>query len=250
MHFPNSIKKHIPHAIKHPLIAGTNWIWKTKSLPAQSLADISIFKEVLANVGGSKIRVLEWGAGRSTFFYPEFLMSIGRDFSWRAIENSAEWFEICTTKLADHQLEENVEIECFDFPPFWEVAGYSPNPSLLAATYHNNPHVERYINQPRDLGVQFDLILVDGRFRRRCLLTALDVLKPGGLVILHDAQKAHYHSSLAGLTHLEFLETGNLPGTSQRSTIAVCALEYSDCLDHIRRKYSSSIMSPNYLSGR
>jgi len=222
-------------------------MWKTRSLPAQSLKDISIFKEVLANVGGSKIRILEWGAGRSTFFYPEYLLSIGRNFSWRSIENSAEWFEICTAKLADTKLEQYVQIDCFGFPPFWEVAGYSPDPSLLSAQYDGDLNVDRYINKPRDLGILFDLILIDGRFRRRCLLTALDVLDPGGLVILHDAQKAHYHSPLAGLPFVEFLETGNLPGTSQRSTIAICALEENACLDHTRQKYSSLINTPYYM---
>ena len=250
MNISTSVKKRIPHAIKHPLIVGTNWIWKARSLPAQSLKDISIFKDVLSNVGGNKIRILEWGSGNSTFFYPEYLLSIGRDFSWHAIENSTEWFEICTAKLTESQLEEYIQIDCFEFPPFWELAGYSPDPSLLAAVYDDNQNVERYINQPRDLGIKFDLIFIDGRFRRRCLLTALDVLDPGGLVILHDAQKAHYHSSLTGLTHVEFLETGNLPGTSQRSTIAVCALEDNACLDHIRGKYRSHIISPNSISNR
>jgi len=239
MNFPIAFKKHIPHKIKHPLITGTDWYWRTRSLPAQSLQDIAIFKEILANVTGSKINVLEWGAGRSTFFYPEYLLSIDRDFSWRAMENSTEWHQICTAKLSETQLKHKVQIDCFNFPPFWDLDGYSPDPSLLAAEYDNNPNVESYVNYPLSLETKFDLIVIDGRFRRKCLVTSREVIAPGGLVVLHDAQKVHYHSSLSCFSKVEFLETGKLPGTSQRSTIAICALDNNAIFDRIVSKYGN-----------
>ena len=39
---------------------------------------------------------------------------------------------------------------------------------------------------------QFDLIFVDGRRRNECLLAARECLAPGGVVVLHDANRAAY----------------------------------------------------------
>jgi hypothetical protein len=41
----------------------------------------------------------------------------------------------------------------------------------------------------------YDLIFVDGRRRRRCLRLAAHLLAPDGVVILHDAQREHYHEA-------------------------------------------------------
>ena len=46
-----------------------------------------------------------------------------------------------------------------------------------------------YVEFPHTLNRQFDLIVVDARFRRRCLEEAHRSLKPHGVVFLHDAQK-------------------------------------------------------------
>ena len=45
----------------------------------------------------------------------------------------------------------------------------------------------------------FDLIFVDGRRRAECLLTALEVLAPDGIVILHDAFRPHYAPAIRRL---------------------------------------------------
>jgi hypothetical protein len=176
-------------------------------------------------------------------------LSIGRDFSWRAVENSTEWFESCRAKLAGSQLENNVHIDCFEFSPFWEIDGYSPDPSLLAAAYDDNSNIDDYVNHPLTLENQFDLIIIDGRFRRRCLLTAREAVAADGLVVLHDAQKVHYHSSLSSFSRVEFLETGNLPGTSQRSTIAICAREDNANMDRILSKYGVGGASARRFNG-
>src|SRR5262249_4453464 len=55
------------------------------------------------------------------------------------------------------------------------------------------PNMDAYVNFPRDFGGRFDLVLVDGRKRRRCLLAAADYLKPEGVTVMHDAYRTYYH---------------------------------------------------------
>lgn len=42
----------------------------------------------------------------------------------------------------------------------------------------------------------FDLVFVDGRRRRGCLLTASQVVTPGGVVVLHDAERSSYRDAV------------------------------------------------------
>lgn len=77
---------------------------------------------------------------------------------------------------------------------------------------------------PLEVGGQFDVMIIDGRFRRRCLLVAKEVLAKGGVVFLHDAQKPRYHLSLPEFSRSKFITTGSMPGSSQQSTIALCCM--------------------------
>ena len=120
-----NVKKALPFTVKHPLQAATRWYWALRKLPAQSLMDLSIFKSVLSQSASSHLRVFEWGAGRSSIFYPRFLKSIGRDFEWYAMDNSREWFERCRAGVDLSGLKEQVHLECSAFPPFWDLPGYT-----------------------------------------------------------------------------------------------------------------------------
>ena len=55
---------------------------------------------------------------------------------------------------------------------------------------------------------KIDIIIVDARFRRRCLEVAQEVLAPGGVTIMHDAQKTHYHTGIKNYPHGTFYNTG------------------------------------------
>jgi hypothetical protein len=49
-----------------------------------------------------------------------------------------------------------------------------------------------YVSLPASLGRRFDIVIVDGRKRRRCLLEASRFLSDNGIVILHDAWRSYY----------------------------------------------------------
>ena len=133
-----------------------------------------------------------------------------------------------------------------EFPAFWELPGYSPGNPVPPDSRTGSPSVSKYVNMPNEVGGPFDVIIVDGRYRRRCLLVAKEVLAPDGIVLLHDAQRVHYHSSLEVFPHVRFLATGNLPGTKQQSTVALCTLSDNLSYLHLLGEYGQSSKSlPN-----
>ena len=226
-----AIKRIIPGPVKHPLLAYARWQWEARGLPAQSPADIAILKKVLTEAGGSRLRVFEWGSGASTVYYSRYLTSVGRDFEWHAVDNSAKWHERVREKIGRAGLDEMAHTHCREFPAFWELPGYTPRDPVPPKSYCSSAIVEEYVALPSELGSQFDVMIVDGRFRRRCLLVARDALAPQGVVLLHDASKPHYHPSLSAFPKVRMMQTGKLPGLNAESSIALCSLEE---LDYIR----------------
>ena len=237
---PHNLREWVPSPIKHPLITCTRWFWEARGRPAQSTKDISLIKALLSDVTSDTLRVWEWGAGRSTIYYTKFLKSMGRDFEWHAVDNSKSWFDKCESEISRNALSNNVRIYHSEFPAFWELPGYSPGNPIPPDSRTGSTSVSKYVNMPNEAGGPFDVIIVDGRYRRRCLLVAKEVLAPGGIVLLHDAQRAHYHSSLDVFPHVRFLATGNLPGTKQESTVALCTLSDNLPYLHLPGKYGQS----------
>lgn len=56
-----------------------------------------------------------------------------------------------------------------------------------------------YVAFPETLGMRFDLVFVDGRARNFCMPVGLDLLEPGGVLLLHDAQRTEYRETLRTL---------------------------------------------------
>jgi predicted O-methyltransferase YrrM len=63
-----------------------------------------------------------------------------------------------------------------------------------------------YIDYPRGLGLVFDMALVDGRARVFCLETAWELVRSGGVVVIHDAEREVYHPTLHRLGRPVFLK--------------------------------------------
>jgi len=140
-------------------------------------------------------------------------------------------------KISKAGLTDQVHIYCSEFPAFWELPGYSYETPVPLEDYTNSTEVKDYIQCPRSIGGQFDVMMIDGRFRRRCLQVAAETVAPHGIVILHDAQRANYHSSLALFPYVQFLETGTLPGTKQQSTVALASLENESLISELAEIY-------------
>lgn len=129
--------------------------------------------------------VLEWGCGGSTVHLVRKLAESGRTFRWIAIEHSSEW-------------ERRVAAEVDGLPV--EILRHDKT-EIVSGPLGRSVRVPtlEYVNRPLSLGLRFDLILVDGRRRARCIAVAREVLAPGGVILLHDAQRHHYHKACEGM---------------------------------------------------
>lgn len=103
-------------------------------------------------------RVLETGAGMSTIWFAGHAASI------ESFEHDEKWFKFVKDELRSRDLN-NVNLH---FDP-----GYP----------------ERGLGSLKD---KFDIIFIDGRGRVRSILTSAKHLKPGGFILLDDAERDYY----------------------------------------------------------
>ena len=150
--------------------------------PLMTQHEIRHIKKLLLSLGAknSKVRVLEWGSGGSTVYFTQFLKRQNIPYLWRSVEYNKGWYEKVQQELSG---DKNTRLALFDVG----------NRSLR----QRNIPMEEYIKYPSTLGEAFDLIIVDGRKRRRCLLEADKILSPDGVVLLHDAQRKHYQCAFS-----------------------------------------------------
>ena len=167
--------------------------------------------EGLARRPGRELRVLEWGSGLSTLYYPRWLQSRGVVVAWIALEYDREFFRT--------YLEPS--LRCQGARVIWSEqleesslrAGNSPgsSPGVTAIVFDKGTvspwtrgrladrtvDLDEYVQAPRSFGIRFDAVLVDGRKRRRCLEEAAALLAERGVVVLHDAERTDYHCAFA-----------------------------------------------------
>ncbi|MBT2489651.1 hypothetical protein J7E96_14220 [Streptomyces sp. ISL-96] len=67
--------------------------------------------------------------------------------------------------------------------------------------------------------MEYDIVIVDGRMRRRCLLAAAERLGPQTVVLLHDAWHTHYHCALQSYPAATFLCDELWAGAASRATL-------------------------------
>lgn len=118
---------------------------------------IVLFENILEAY--KKVDVLEWGSGYSTRYFTQFMDKKGIKYTWKSMEHDKKWFG--RVKLFGL---EDVELVCAD------------------------KDSKEYL-KPKG---KYDVIFVDGRNRVKCLKHAHKILKKGGVVLLHDAQRERY----------------------------------------------------------
>ncbi len=108
--------------------------------------------------------VLEWGAGGSTIEIAKRVKSL------YSVEHNFEWF-----KKVLKEMPGNVNL-------FWCPRNHEEAPAH-DGTYDD---YKDYILYPERFGVQFDVVYIDGRARPYCAQDAVKLLKPGGVILMHD----------------------------------------------------------------
>jgi predicted O-methyltransferase YrrM len=111
---------------------------------------------------------LEWGSGRSTVWLAQRVEHL------ISIEHNDYWYKRVKNTLCDKGAD-NVELL---YVPLEEKDKGQPEYVCVAA------------QQP---GASLDFVLVDGRLRDQCTEVALQLLKPGGMLIIDDAARYIQH---------------------------------------------------------
>ncbi|WP_460605999.1 O-methyltransferase [Jatrophihabitans fulvus] len=123
---------------------------------------VSRLEQVCAGGGTA----LEFGSGGSTRFFAERLHRL------YSVEESPAWHAAVTRRLAEAGLT-NVDLTLADV----ERLG-------RATTAHRDAYVEAH---PQLEDASLDLVFVDGEYRDACALRGLRLLRPGGVLVLDNA---------------------------------------------------------------
>ena len=148
--------------------------------------------------------VVEWGAGGSTRGFLACSPFVQR---WVSIEHDAQWAKNVQNTLTDPRVEVHHVAAAEPEPPPAN-GDAARNAALLQ--WRLRAETDRslfanYVALPRQLGLQPDLVIVDGRARSLCITEGFDLLRPGGVLILHDAQRPEYHAAMHAAGRATFL---------------------------------------------
>ncbi len=105
--------------------------------------------------------VFEWGAGRSTLWLARRVQKI------LSVEHDPAWFEKIQSRAGRLALN-NLELK-------------------LVPDGHGLAYASRYVNAVFELPDSFDLIVVDGIHRGPCAWGALSKVRPGGMILVDNA---------------------------------------------------------------
>ena len=126
-------------------------------------------------------RVLEWGSGGSTVWLADRLPA-GAHLT--SVEHHAAWFAKVGERLGERENVTRVLAE--------PTGDMGRNATI---DEENAAHLGAYLDAPG--GQKYDVIMVDGVARVACMERARELLNPGGVVFLHDAQRDWYDAGKA-----------------------------------------------------
>lgn len=120
------------------------------------------FLDFLKGRLNSEMTLFEYGSGNSTLFFSKILKKVD------AVEDDIEWFNKIKALMPN-----NVNIQ-----------------------YHSLENTE-YENCILNAEEEYDLIIIDGRKRVKCLKNSIKKIKPHGVIILDDAERIKYTEAFA-----------------------------------------------------
>ncbi len=179
-------------------------------LPAMTGREIKAYKAILLSFKGKEqVNIFEYGSGFSTIYFARFLKDQGMDFHFHSVDNNVFWHNRVRKMVEENGLSKRVHLYLCPFVPFWEKSGWSWKKKPACGQFA--PHLQEekdYIHLPLTLKKKFDLIVVDGRFRRRCLEVIPAALSEGGVVFLHDAEREHSQPKKGQYPYSRWIEKG------------------------------------------
>lgn len=114
--------------------------------------------------------VLEWGSGGST-------LEIGKRVKWLySVEHDERWYEKVKNEIKANNLDNVI---------LYRVPRNKEEKSGDDGTYEDYKDYVNFISSQYD-HLLFDVIFIDGRARVECAKVALQLLKDGGVIFIHD----------------------------------------------------------------
>jgi hypothetical protein len=142
------------------------------------------------------MRVFEFGAGGSTLFFARHageVVSVEHDASWgRKVQAALSELGLSRARVLLAPPEPNGMVNEFD--PADPAGCISSAEQYRGQSFHN--YVAQVDAWPDN---HFDLIVVDGRARPACVRRSLPKVKPGGWLLLDNAERPRYQPALAEL---------------------------------------------------
>jgi hypothetical protein len=142
-------------------------------------------------------RYIEWGSGGSTELVAYLILAghLGRNFRAWTIESSRSWLmHLRSRSRLIYQAEATGQLQLLigDIGPTGHLGWPVKRPSHTVA--------KRYVNAIDTIGlINADVILVDGRYRLACMLSALKYMEFDDILLLHD-----FAIRPPGLTHIRY----------------------------------------------
>lgn len=96
-------------------------------------------------------------------------------------------------------------LDSVEHSPDW-VDRVRPLPTSALVIFEDDKDLYPFVSGRID---GYDLIFVDGLIRYRCLEEARNKLVSGGIVVLHDAEREEYQSSIKLYKHNIFVDDGH-----------------------------------------
>ena len=187
------------------------YAWKQERSPYawMSRRDGELIRSILLSSAtrlDRPLRVLEWGSGQSTLSFSQILTEHDVAFHWSSLEYDRAFFDAELAPELLHRpdsllryVDRNhtahgprgngrhvVEALCWNRG---ELRPYLPGREA-----ERTADLDDYVRYPTRTAQSPDVVIVDGRKRRRCLLAATAFTD--ALVLLHDAWHDHYHCAL------------------------------------------------------
>lgn len=129
---------------------------KTPEMPDKDVKSIEYLIEY-----GQPDHILEWGSGGSTIYFSYKYQDIFD--SYLAIEDDSDWHDYVNNNVFGN-----------------------------TSVYYRKPI--NYYSDILKMGKNFDLILIDGRYRQACMVVAKQIVTENGIVLLHDSERDIYDS--------------------------------------------------------
>lgn len=156
--------------------------------------------------------VYEYGSGGSSLFISDRVKTI------YSIEHDEAWFNNVQEVMKKEGIK-NIEYRLHT--PEAQVADSSvdcsnPHYYLSCMGEFKDLNFEKYVKSIDGFPNQhFDLVIVDGRSRPSCILHSMQKVKPGGILLVDNADRAYYLRSFPALDDAEKWEkkvfTGHFP---------------------------------------